>query len=186
MDQTFKNIRVIKTGINVSKILKQLEEHPEDWGAVRQIDGAQSMLDRGFPEVEAGVLQLVMGGIENEEQYVGDTEICIPTPACKNHTQILAFLTRHFGRFSRCGFLSLPVGGKVGKHIDMGSYYQTRDRYHLSIQGRYKYMVGDEEVIVEPGTLLWFNNKLEHGAENIGDGIRITFVFDLPHSKQNP
>ena len=47
-------------------------------------------------------------------------------------------------------------------------------------------MVGDEEVIVEPGTLLWFNNKLEHGAENIGDGIRITFVFDLPHSKQNP
>jgi len=104
MDQTFKNIRVIKTGINVSKILKQLEEHPEDWGAVRQIDGAQSMLDRGFPQVEAGVLQLVMGGIENEEQYVGDTEICIPTPACKNHTQILAFLTRHFGRLVVVGF----------------------------------------------------------------------------------
>jgi mannose-6-phosphate isomerase-like protein (cupin superfamily) len=82
--------------------------------------------------------------------------------------------------------LSLPVGGKVGKHIDMGSYYQTRDRYHLSIQGRYKYMVGDEEVIVEPGTLLWFNNKLEHGTENLGDGVRITFVFDVPHSKKNP
>jgi mannose-6-phosphate isomerase-like protein (cupin superfamily) len=82
--------------------------------------------------------------------------------------------------------LSLPVGGTVGKHIDMGSYYQTKDRYHLSIQGRYKYMVGDEEVIVEPGTLLWFNNKLMHGTENVGDCTRITFVFDVPHSKWNP
>ena len=49
-----------------------------------------------------------------------------------------------------------------------------------------KYMVGDEEVIVEPGTLLWFNNKIMHGTENIGDCIRITFVFDVPHSKWNP
>ena len=47
-------------------------------------------------------------------------------------------------------------------------------------------MVGDEEVIVETGTLLWFNNKLKHGNENVGDCIRITFVFDVPHSKWNP
>ena len=40
--------------------------------------------------------------------------------------------------------------------------------------------------IVEPGTLLWFNNKLPHGTENIGDCTRITFVFDVPHSKKNP
>jgi hypothetical protein len=41
-------------------------------------------------------------------------------------------------------------------------------------------------VIVEPGTLLWFNNKLLHGTENVGDCTRITFVFDVPHSKSNP
>ena len=28
-----KNIKVIKTGINVSKIRKQLEKYPEDWGS---------------------------------------------------------------------------------------------------------------------------------------------------------
>lgn len=181
-----KNIRVIKTGINVSKILAQLKKYPEDWGAVRKVDGAQSMLDQGFPEVQAGVLQLVMGGVENIDQYVGDTEYCIPTPAFTHHTEVIRFLKRNFKSFSRCGFLSLPVGGGVGKHIDLGTYYQTKDRYHLSIQGRYKYMVGDEEVIVEPGTLLWFNNKLEHGTENIGNEVRITFVFDVPHSKSNP
>lgn len=180
------NIRIIKTGINVSKILKQLQDHPEDWGAVRKVDGAQSMLDRGFPEVEAGVLQLVMGAVSNENEYVGDTELCVPTPACKNHTEVLRFLQRHFKRWSRCGFLSLPVGGSVGQHIDKGNYYLTRDRYHLSIQGRYIYTVGGESVTVEPGTLLWFNNKLPHGTQNVGDCVRITFVFDVPHNKRNP
>lgn len=180
------NIRIIKTGINVSKILKQLQDHPEDWGAVRKVDGAQSMLDRGFPEVEAGVLQLVMGAVSNPNEYVGDTELCVPTPSCKNHTEVLKFLQRHFKRWSRCGFLSLPIGGSVGKHIDIGNYYQTRDRYHLSIQGTYIYSVGDESVTVEPGTLLWFNNKLPHGTQNIGDNVRITFVFDVPHNKRNP
>ena len=180
------NIRIIKTGINVSKILKQLHQYPEDWGVQRTVGGAQSMLDRGFPEVEAGVLQIVMGGVESLDQYVGDTEICIPTPAYKRHTEVVGFLRRNFKRFSRCGFLSLPVGGGVGQHIDVGNYYLTRDRYHLSIQGTYDYTVGDETVRVEPGTLLWFNNKLPHGTRNVGDVVRITFVFDVPHSKSNP
>ena len=180
------NIRIIKTGINVSKILKQLQDHPEDWGVQRTIDGAQSMLDRGFPEVDAGVLQIVMGGVDSEDQYVGDTEHCIPTPAYKHHTEVVGFLKRNFKKFSRCGFLSLPVGGTVGKHIDVGSYYLTKDRYHLSIQGKYRYYVGDEFVDVEPGTLLWFNNKLLHGTTNIGNEVRITFVFDVPHHKNNP
>jgi hypothetical protein len=181
-----ENIRIIKTGINVSKILKQLKQYPEDWGGQTNIKGTDSMLNYGFPEVEAGVLQLVMGGVRSVDEYVGDTEICIPTPAAKHHTEIMGFLTRNFKKFSRCGFLSLPVGGKVGQHIDIGSYYQTRDRYHLAIQGSYRYTVGDESVIVEPGTLLWFNNKLKHGTENVGDEVRITFVFDVPHSKSNP
>ena len=181
------NIRIIKTGINVSKILKQLREHPEDWGAVRNLEGAKNCIDEhGFPEVEAGVLQLVMGGVNSMHEYVGDTEICIPTPMIRHHTEVISFLKRHFKKFSRCGFLSLPVGGEVGQHIDIGSYYQTRDRYHLSIQGTYIYTVGGESVTVEPGTLLWFNNKLPHGTKNVGDCVRITFVFDVPHSKSNP
>jgi quercetin dioxygenase-like cupin family protein len=48
------------------------------------------------------------------------------------------------------------------------------------------YTVEDESFIVEPGTLFWFNNKLEHSAKNIGDEVRITLVFDVPHNKRNP
>ena len=181
-----RNIRIIKTGINVSKILAQLKQYPEDWGGQRQIEGAQSLIDRGYDDIPVGNLQLVVGSVKKAEDFVGDSETCVPTPAIHRHTEIVGFLKRHFPKFSRCGFLSLPVGGHVGLHIDEGTYYHTRDRYHLSIQGRYRYFVGDEQYDVEPGTLLWFNNKLMHGTENIGDCTRVTFVFDVPHSKKNP
>ena len=82
--------------------------------------------------------------------------------------------------------MRLPIDGYVGAHIDEGTYYKTRDRYHISICGRYQYFVGNETIIVEPGTILWFNNKLPHGAVNIADEERITFVFDIPHSPDNP
>lgn len=150
------------------------------------MEKVDSLLNYGFPEVNAGVLQLIVGVITSRDQYVGDSEFSKPTPAYYKHTHIVNFLKRHFPKHDRCGFLSLPIGGIVGTHIDIGDYYQTRDRYHLSIQGTYRYTVGDESVIVEPGTLLWFDNKLEHGTENIGDCTRITFVFDVTHSKSNP
>lgn len=179
-----RNIEILETNVELESIIKDLHDNPNDWGAQRNAVGALSLLDRGFPTVSAGVLQLVMGGVKHIDDYVGDSEICIPTVAIKNHKNIADFMTERFGVFSRCGFLSLPVGGVVGTHIDIGDYYLSRDRYHLSIQGVYKYTVGDESIIVEPGTLFRFNNKLPHGTSNIGDVVRITFVFDVPHNNQ--
>ena len=181
------NIRVIKKGINVSKILKQLHQYPEDWGAQKNMEGVGDLVnDKGFPAVQAGVLQLVVGVVATKEDYVGDSEMSSRTPAYNRHTEIVGFLKRNFKKFDRCGFLSLPIGGEVGQHIDIGNYYQTRDRYHLAIQGSYVYTVGGESVKIDAGDLFWFNNKLSHGTKNVGDIVRITFVFDVPHSKNNP
>ena len=75
-----KNIRIIQTGVDVSKILEQLKQYPEDWGSQKKIERTEQ-LDPTKYTVTVDVLQLIMGGIEKEEQYVGDTEICIKTPA---------------------------------------------------------------------------------------------------------
>ena len=182
-----KNIRIIKTDIDVSKILTQLHQFPEDWGSQKNIKNRTiEQLDPSKYTVTVDVLQLIIGGIEKEGQYVGDSETCIETPAYKKHTEVLKFLKTYFKKIRRCAFLALPVGEIVGTHIDEGSYYLTKDRYHLSIQGVYEYTVGDETIVVTPGTLFWFNNKLQHGAKNIGEDLRITFVFDVPHHKRNP
>ena len=179
-----QNIKIIDSGINIAGVLLQLKQYPEDWNATRKMDGASNVVDtHGFPEVDTGVLQLVVGVITSADQYVGDSEICAPTPSFERHTAVLGIIGRYSRDVSRCAFLSLPVGGKVGTHIDIGSYYQTRDRYHLAIQGTYRYTVGDESLVIKPGMLIWFNNKLPHSAENIGDGVRVTFVFDVKNAE---
>lgn len=181
-------IKVIKTGINVSKVIDQLKKYPQDWDHQKNLKNSESLLDRGFSELPTSALQLVIGGVKNKEDFVGDSEISLKTPAYKHHSEIRKIIRKYFGstELHRCGFLSLPVGETVGAHIDEGTYYLTRDRYHLSIVGKYHYFVGNENLIVEPGTLFWFNNKLPHGTVNLGDCARITFVFDVPHSPDNP
>lgn len=178
-------IKVLKTGINVSKVVDQLRKYPKDWDHQKNLKDSQSLVDRGFSNLPVSALQLIMGGVKNKEDFVGDSEINIKTPAYEHHNEIRKIVRKYFKNreLHRCGFLSLPIGEMVGAHIDEGTYYLTRDRYHLSIVGRYQYFCGTDSVVVEPGTLLWFNNKLPHGTVNIGDETRITFVFDMPHGQ---
>jgi hypothetical protein len=183
-----KCIKVIKKNINVSKVIEQLKKYPQDWDHQKNIDNVQSLVDRGFDDLPVSALQLIIGAVKNKKDFVGDSEINIKTPAYQRHSEIRKILKKEFNgkEIHRCGFLSLPIDEIVGAHIDDGTYYLTRDRYHLSILGRYQYFVGNENIIVEPGTLLWFNNKLPHGTVNIADEVRITFVFDVPQSEDNP
>ena len=180
-------IKILKTGINVKKVVEQLKKYPQDWDHQKHLKDSQSLVDRGFADLPVSALQLIMGGVKSKEDFVGDSEINIKTPAYEHHNEIRKIVRKHFKNreLHRCGFLSLPINEIVGAHIDEGTYYLTKDRYHLSIQGKYEYTVGDETIIVEPGTLFWFNNKLPHKAVNIGDNVRITFVFDVPHHKSN-
>ena len=175
------NIRIIKKGIDVSKVIEQLEQYSDDWYIQRK--GTDTLLERGYADIEVGNLQLIMGAVKKKEDFVGDSQISRPTAAYQRHTEVIKIIKRELrgAEIHRCGFLLLPVDGYVGAHIDEGTYYKTRDRYHLSIAGQYQYFVGNESVIVDPGTLLWFNNKLPHGAVNTADEPRVTFVFDVPH-----
>ena len=176
-------IKILKTGINVSKVIEQLKKYPQDWDHQKHLKDSQSLVDRGFSDLPVSALQLIMGGVKNKKDFVGDSEINIKTPAYEHHSEIRKIIRKNFGNkeLHRCGFLSLPVNEIVGAHIDEGTYYLTRDRYHLSIIGTYQYFCGTDTEIIKPGTLLWFNNKLPHGTVNIGDETRITFVFDIPH-----
>ena len=188
-----KNIRIIEKNIDVSKIREQLEQYPEDWGNASRIKG----IDRQDPHtkiVKSDVLQLVMGGISKPDEFIGDTEIGVPTDATRRHTAIQQWLASKSLRVGRCAFLNTPPGEITGKHIDQGKYYHTKDRYHLSIKGLYRYTVWDdgdnddtkEIIIVEPGTFFWFDNKKNHMAENIGPAERIAFIFDVPMAPNNP
>lgn len=188
-----KNIKIIETGIDVTPIVNQLELYKDDWGNAKRTKGS-SRQDPHTKLVTSDVLQLVMGGVDSPDEFVGDTEITIPTEAVTRHTEIQRFLASKFScPIGRCAFLKTPEGEITGKHIDQGKYYLTKDRYHLSISGTYEYTVWDdgenddtkEVVNIEPGTFFWFDNKKNHMAKNTSNGDRIAFIFDVPKGVNN-
>ena len=110
------DIVVLKSGLDVTPVLTQLSEYADDWNTGSKMAGAQSLLDDrwGFPAVEAGVLQLIMGVITEQGQFVGDSELSKPTDAYYRHNKVREILADNgFPELERCGFLSLPVGGSV-------------------------------------------------------------------------
>lgn len=173
-----KPIILIESGVDVSAIREEVNRWEEDWGVQKTYDNTGQLHD-----LPVSVLQLVIGVVEKEGDHPSDSELSQHTPLYDKYTATKAWLQENAPFHDRVAFLRIPVGGEVGTHIDTGTYYHTRHRFHLSIQGEYIYHVGDQEVIIKPGTWFWFDNKIPHGTKNIGDVPRITMVYDVPYSK---
>ena len=175
------NFKFWETNADISKILQQVLSNPDDWHVVSKMKNiAGEMKPYGF-------LPLVMAVVEKEGDNPKNTELQKTTPLYNKYTEIRKWLKQHgITQTSRAAFFRLKPGDSVGEHIDDGKYYLTRDRFHLSLQGRYLYTVGNEQHIIEPGTFFWFNNKIPHSAKNVADIDRLTFVFDVPHSLDHP
>jgi mannose-6-phosphate isomerase-like protein (cupin superfamily) len=175
------NFRFIDRNVDISKILKQLQDNPEDWRAVSTYENT------GGDKSPYGFLPLTMAVVEKPEDDPKITERQKNTPLFTKYFEMIRWLRdQEIKVTSRAAFFKLKPGDEVGRHIDIGSYYLTRDRFHLSISGRYLYECDGEEHIIEPGTFFWFDNKKYHSAVNIGTVDRLTFVFDVPHSHHHP
>ena len=173
------HFRFIEKDIDVSKIVAEI--NPKDWEVAGTITGAAGDLK------PYGFLPLTMAVIDKEGDDPKNTERQQNTPMFKKYTEIRRWLKSYkLHRHSRAAFFRLKPGDTVGSHIDSGTYYLTRDRYHLSLQGSYEYWVENEMHIIEPGTFFWFDNKRVHKSYNNGDVDRLTFVWDVPKSRKNP
>ena len=56
-------IKILKTGINVKKVVEQLKKYPQDWDHQKHLKDSQSLVDRGFADLPTSALQLIMGEI---------------------------------------------------------------------------------------------------------------------------
>ena len=177
------HFRFIEKNIDVSNIIADIRA--SDWNVAGNLKGAAGDLN------PYGFLPLTMAVVNNTGRGgFGDahnTEMQRNTPMFDEYHGIRKWLKSYnLHQHSRAAFFRLKPGDEVGWHVDKGTYYITRDRYHLSLQGVYEYTVGDEMHLIEPGTFFWFDNKVSHTAYNCGDIDRLTFVFDVPKSRKNP
>lgn len=89
---------------------------------------------------------------------------------------------------SRAIIARLKPHSQVFGHVDVGTYYFIRDRYHLVLQSEAGSLLtsGDEQVRMKEGELWWFDNKQFHEAFNESDQWRIHIVFDLLPQQYRP
>jgi Aspartyl/Asparaginyl beta-hydroxylase len=82
---------------------------------------------------------------------------------------------------SRATIVRLKPKSQVGQHIDAGSYYLIRNRFHLVLHSTSGSVLisGNEAVRMRAGELWWFDNKQHHSAFNESDEWRIHYIFDL-------
>jgi hypothetical protein len=96
--------------------------------------------------------------------------------------ELLNRIATHFNaELCRALYVRLLPFSEVLPHVDGGSYYLTRNRYHLvvySIDGSIM-TCENEQVIMYPGELWSFNNKLRHESKNASPEWRVHLIFDL-------
>jgi hypothetical protein len=107
------------------------------------------------------------------------------TPLSRAFPETMTFLesTAHQlgGSLERALYVRLLRHSAVYPHVDVGAYYASRDRYHfvlISHCGSYL-KAGDEQVIMHPGELWWFDNKVVHDSANRSDRWRVHLIFDI-------
>lgn len=129
------------------------------------------------------------GVVRREDLNNRENHLSAPTEASRHFPQIMSFLETQAAKFSgtlsRAMVVRLKPGGSVAQHIDEGSYYLIRDRFHLVLKSRKGSIMrsGNEEVRMREGELWWFDNKQHHTAINDSDDWRIHVIFDILPSK---
>jgi hypothetical protein len=91
-----------------------------------------------------------------------------------------AFAERQNGTLERALIACLPPGCRVGRHVDAGSYYILRDRYHLVLRAARTIFEADGTHYEQNEGDLWrHDNTAPHGAHNPSEQDRLIVLFDL-------
>ncbi|RSL18646.1 aspartyl/asparaginyl beta-hydroxylase [Edaphobacter aggregans] len=121
----------------------------------------------------------------NDQRATEDIHESCVTPYAALFPVTMTFLdhmAHHLnGSLERALYVRLLPWSLVYPHIDHGAYYAVRDRYHFVIvspAGSYL-KSGDEEVVMRPGELWWFDNKALHESANRSEEWRVHLIFDI-------
>ena len=173
-------INIVSRDIPVDELLAEVNSMPDNW----LINQARQKNIKYQKDTESIALvktvPLFLGSNHLAKSY--NSHVYRKTNEYKLYPNVTAWLDSFAAennlKIAWISIVKLKVGGILTEHIDYGEYYKKRDRYHLCLDGAYRYSVLDKEEIITAGTLFRFNNKCAHSAVNIADIPRICIIFD--------
>ena len=173
-----KYFKLIRSGIDVGPLLQEVRSQEQAWS----IDTGRQ--DRIRVQRDTNTIFL-RGAVPRPDLPVNENQESRLTPVSALFPKAIAFMS-DFARemnclLSRATIVRLKPQSQVFRHIDAGSYYFLRDRFHLVLQSPTgsRLMSGGEEVCMQEGELWWFDNKQYHESYNASGDWRIHYIFDL-------
>src|ERR1017187_10387574 len=170
--------KLIRSGINIDPLLAEVDSNEQAWliDTSRQ-DKIRVQRDTNTIFISSAVHRPDLPVNENQESRL--------TSVSESFPKALAFMTEFAQetncRLSRATIVRLKPKTQVFRHIDQGSYYFLRDRFHLVLRSPTGsvLMSGGETVRMKEEELWWFDNKQYHESYNESDDWRIHYIFDL-------
>lgn len=176
----FSNFVIYNGFIDVSSFEEEIQQHSNNW-LVNQ-SRQKTIPVQKYTENIILVNGVIYG--KPSQDKLNESQIYAKTELYKDYPKLTNWLENNFSGLARITIVKLKPLAIVEPHVDVGSYYEKRDRYHLVIAGKYEYTVGNEKIIAVPGMLFCFNNQLTHSSKNILNEDRISVIFDVERNER--
>lgn len=173
-----KFFRRLHKDVDVKPLLAEIDTQQDAWLA------NTNRQDKIFVQRHTNTIFL-RGAAARSDLHVNENQESVATKMSGRFPLAINFLAKVADdlkcSLSRATIVRLKPQSHVGVHIDVGSYYLIRDRYHLVLQSRSGSVLqsGNEQIRMREGELWWFDNKQHHSSLNESEEWRIHYVFDL-------
>ena len=172
------HFHLVYANIPVDGLVDEIQQHENLWSA------NTSRQDTIRVQRHTNTIFL-RSAVKRPDLHVNENQESRPTAVSQLFPKALQFMSAIAQEFnaelSRATIVRLMPHSSVPMHIDIGSYYLIRNRYHLvlvSSEGSVM-SAGGESVCMRPGELWWFDNKQHHDAHNTSSAWRLHYIFDL-------
>lgn len=174
--QAFKQIA---SGLKVQPLLDLLDAKPELWD---QITLRQQFEGSAHKDTEC----IFVRGPESFtiDKYffdVGSYDYSVMQDLASELVPLLQPLlteTLQVKELGRVMIVKFKPGGHISEHMDEGKYADHFARFHIALKTNPKatLTVGGQTRNLDAGEAWWFNHKLKHSGDNLGDTDRIHII----------
>jgi outer membrane protein assembly factor BamB/orotate phosphoribosyltransferase len=170
--------RLIRSAIDLSPLAEEVRSQEHLWLADT---GRQ---DKIRVQRDTNTIFL-RSAVARQDLHINENQETCTTATAQFFPKALAVMTEFAAEMncllSRAAIVRLKPKSRVLRHIDEGSYYFLRDRFHLVLQSSTgsSMMSGGEQVLMREGELWWLDNKQFHESQNDSGEWRIHYIFDL-------
>lgn len=183
----------LSSGIDTTPLLLAVMRRPEMW---KEDTYLRDYPQGPFGQIESIILRFPPRTVHETEEALKqhlanfDQHENVDQPVYKllpEARPLVMNLMHYVGgeRLGRVIINKIAPGGVIYPHADTPSHAEYYSRFHIVLKSApgVVFRCDDERAYFEPGSVFWFNNKLEHEVINNSEDDRIHMVVDIRTSR---